>query len=298
MGNAQDQPGAPHFTTGGDGESFLPEISTADSATTGLENRVYHCHHCSRITSTAERRPDGDYVCSLCHSIGYVEVTEMPFRPAMRFRGDILDFVTSILVQRQSMEDELRGPPPAARAAIESLKKKVIEEKDLQGSLGESCVICQEPYAMGDSLVWLNDDVTVCGHYFHTQCINEWLERHNTCPVCRYELPTEDADYEVIRTQRNADIVRRRHEYAQALHPTAEAAAAPAAGNVDYGQNGLTAAGCPIAAPVTQPEGQHAGRLDGFQNPEIPAAPSGVTNEQSTSRETLQEGSNNRDDVN
>ena len=29
-----------------------------------------------------------------------------------------------------------------------------------------------------------------CGHYFAQDALDEWLSEHNTCPVCRYELPT------------------------------------------------------------------------------------------------------------
>lgn len=27
-----------------------------------------------------------------------------------------------------------------------------------------------------------------CGHAFHTNCAKPWLESHNTCPTCRFEL--------------------------------------------------------------------------------------------------------------
>jgi len=42
-----------------------------------------------------------------------------------------------------------------------------------------------------------------CGHIFHTPCIVDWLSNHScSCPVCRYELPTDDPGYEAGRKQR------------------------------------------------------------------------------------------------
>lgn len=30
-----------------------------------------------------------------------------------------------------------------------------------------------------------------CNHTFHASCIGKWLERDNTCPLCRADLPQE-----------------------------------------------------------------------------------------------------------
>lgn len=33
-----------------------------------------------------------------------------------------------------------------------------------------------------------------CKHFFHYDCIVPWLNRSNTCPLCRHKLPQEDED--------------------------------------------------------------------------------------------------------
>lgn len=43
-----------------------------------------------------------------------------------------------------------------------------------------------------------------CKHHFHASCILPWLSKTNSCPVCRYELETDDANYESYRRQKVA----------------------------------------------------------------------------------------------
>lgn len=37
-----------------------------------------------------------------------------------------------------------------------------------------------------------------CKHCFHERCLNKWLLRSNTCPVCRDIIIDEDADVDAI----------------------------------------------------------------------------------------------------
>ena len=46
-----------------------------------------------------------------------------------------------------------------------------------------------------------------CNHYFHEECIMPWLNQHDSCPICRFELKTDDDDYEKMKLQRNENII-------------------------------------------------------------------------------------------
>jgi hypothetical protein len=65
-------------------------------------------------------------------------------------------------------------------------------------SADRGCVVCADEFAVGDTVVRL----PVCSHVFHERCALRWLERHNTCPMCRRELPAEDEEYEERRRAR------------------------------------------------------------------------------------------------
>lgn len=45
------------------------------------------------------------------------------------------------------------------------------------------CVVCLGDYEEGDQLRRL-----ACGHQFHVECVDEWLKRHRTCPLCVQEI--------------------------------------------------------------------------------------------------------------
>ncbi|KAL7547421.1 hypothetical protein ACHAWF_010722 [Thalassiosira exigua] len=63
-----------------------------------------------------------------------------------------------------------------------------------------TCPVCTDSYVPGVTIIRL----PLCGHVFHEQCALAWLNKHNTCPYCRKELPTDDEDYERERRRREA----------------------------------------------------------------------------------------------
>ena len=46
------------------------------------------------------------------------------------------------------------------------------------------CSICQEPFQEGETVMKLH-----CRHLYHQDCVQSWLADHNTCPLCRVEMP-------------------------------------------------------------------------------------------------------------
>ncbi|MED6158569.1 hypothetical protein PIB30_033891 [Stylosanthes scabra] len=75
--------------------------------------------------------------------------------------------------------------PPASKAAIDSLPTIEIEENHLE--LESHCAVCKEAFEMGTSAREMP-----CKHIYHQDCILPWLTLHNSCPVCRHELPSDN----------------------------------------------------------------------------------------------------------
>ncbi|CAL0312890.1 unnamed protein product [Lupinus luteus] len=82
------------------------------------------------------------------------------------------------------------GTPPASKTAVEGLPDIAVNDKLLDSDLSQ-CAVCKDTFELNEIAKQLP-----CKHIYHSDCILPWLELHNSCPVCRYELPTDDPDYE------------------------------------------------------------------------------------------------------
>ncbi|GMQ03439.1 hypothetical protein CsSME_00049236 [Camellia sinensis var. sinensis] len=58
-------------------------------------------------------------------------------------------------------------------------------KQGLEGSKqGLECVVCLSEFEDTEVLRLLPK----CGHAFHMNCIDNWLESHSSCPLCRYKF--------------------------------------------------------------------------------------------------------------
>ncbi|XP_010543344.1 PREDICTED: E3 ubiquitin-protein ligase SGR9, amyloplastic-like isoform X1 [Tarenaya hassleriana] len=79
----------------------------------------------------------------------------------------------------------------AARAAVVALRSVEVIAGD---GGGVECVICKEEMRQGRDVCEMP-----CKHLFHWKCILPWLSKTNTCPFCRFQLPTDDVFAEIQR---------------------------------------------------------------------------------------------------
>lgn len=92
------------------------------------------------------------------------------------------------LIQRLAENDPNRyGTPPASKAAVEALPAVTISEEHLRHDSSSECVVCREDFEVGEETRQLP-----CKHLYHHDCIIPWLKIHSSCPVCRFQIATED----------------------------------------------------------------------------------------------------------
>ncbi|CAN6851874.1 unnamed protein product [Brassica oleracea] len=158
----------------------------------------FYCRHCSR---TIRLRNYGLYgpICPLCsREINLHDELDI-MRLNRPYWDTDTDWITLHLVNSTrsnrhnhelvNTDDEFAdvlpnervGPPPASPSAIEAVNTVTISEENLAKE--KVCAICKEEFEVGEEGKELK-----CLHLYHPSCIVSWLNIHNTCPICRFEV--------------------------------------------------------------------------------------------------------------
>ncbi|XP_060075034.1 uncharacterized protein LOC132554741 [Ylistrum balloti] len=129
-----------------------------------------------------QRLPDGELEEGL-YRISIAELS--PLSSIMNTRRNELEFMfENVILQMLAVHPDLLSdatPPPADQSVIDALPSLTVNQGHLAISL--SCPICLCVCEEKEILSCLP-----CQHLFHQLCIQAWLIKCGTCPVCRRTL--------------------------------------------------------------------------------------------------------------
>lgn len=92
-----------------------------------------------------------------------------------------------LLANGAAREPGRRGA--SAEEITEHSELRVFSQEMFPDAEDAKCVICLGEYELGDELRFLT-----CQHHFHKECVDEWLKRQGSCPLCVRQLGESQED--------------------------------------------------------------------------------------------------------
>ncbi|ERN15143.1 hypothetical protein AMTR_s00056p00124480 [Amborella trichopoda] len=75
---------------------------------------------------------------------------------------------------------ELSGEIQAPEISVASFPGVEVDDESSMGS----CVVCMVVFEVGS----MAKQMPSCPHVYHEECIRKWLQRDNSCPLCRCRI--------------------------------------------------------------------------------------------------------------
>ncbi|XP_015069578.1 probable E3 ubiquitin-protein ligase RHB1A [Solanum pennellii] len=176
--------------------------ATEATLPTAGNRRSYRCYNCNdafHITTTVG--VSSSFRCPRCfhrHLLpNYTIASFIPFPQHLTLTDYTLSISESITFNYSDSDTEsdesdsddlsfeLFNPPQFRSPTLQSFLNSLPSVKINESS--KNCSICMEEFGIDTEASQLP-----CKHFFHNDCIIPWLNRSNTCPLCRYKLPQED----------------------------------------------------------------------------------------------------------
>ncbi|KAG7032948.1 RING-H2 finger protein ATL7 [Cucurbita argyrosperma subsp. argyrosperma] len=89
-----------------------------------------------------------------------------------------------LVASRSDLSGLERGQHGVEPFVVANFPTKKYSDEYFSSMRNAQCTVCLADYHSEDLLRIL----PYCGHFFHVTCIDIWLHRHSTCPVCRTSL--------------------------------------------------------------------------------------------------------------
>ena len=117
--------------------------------------------------------------------------------PLFRLMMQSVMMIPSHNIEQLSFDRQKVRDSPCTQEFIDSLETLTINEENVKNKL--SCAICQEEFKVDEEVLELPCEPQK--HYYHSnhsECegILPWLQKNNTCPICRFEFPKEEVEEE------------------------------------------------------------------------------------------------------
>ena len=80
----------------------------------------------------------------------------------------------------------MRAKREIAKLSTATFKKSMVKGKD-ENDCDVKCLVCQFPFEDGEGI-----RILPCKHYFHHECVDQWLMAKDFCPYCRQCIVAED----------------------------------------------------------------------------------------------------------
>lgn len=88
-----------------------------------------------------------------------------------------------VLKFRCQMKQKESTLTKVAHEILDRMTPMIFHEYDNVINLEEPCIICLDKYSSGQEL-----RVLPCCHQFHKQCVDPWLLKNRTCPLCMFDI--------------------------------------------------------------------------------------------------------------
>ncbi|XP_057776702.1 E3 ubiquitin-protein ligase RING1-like [Salvia miltiorrhiza] len=190
-----------------------PTLRSIPSFGVSSLRRSYSCYNCNysfHITPTTNTSlaPPSSFRCPRCHHrhlIPHHTISLSPPSSALPTRdNDYSPAITSFEYQTSDDSDSDDDDDsdnsllsftfpnshqftPALTSFVDSLP--LVKFPPNSTLSAQSCPICIEDFEVNSDTSGAVNELP-CKHYFHKDCIVQWLQRSSTCPLCRHKLPS------------------------------------------------------------------------------------------------------------